>query len=147
MRKRTQRKHYRASNPVKDKITRAKLRSTLLELKVRSYMEDDGEDVTKYLVDLATVIAPVAIGAACQYGKDLPWVRQLLGAMRSIQAMCLNGYRWDSLNAAPLTIALDLAEQHMDEINLSALLIGIEQGLLFGNLIRAHQVTNETVQI
>jgi hypothetical protein len=77
---------------------------------------DDGSDATELLSRLAVVI-----GAPCEAGARLgikdTWVRQLHGALRTIQAMCLNGYVWQSQYALALDRAIEVAGEERHELD------------------------------
>jgi hypothetical protein len=145
MRKHTKRKVYRANHPLKDKIILDHLDKTIRDLKIRFYLASDGDDATPYLAELAHVLTPICVGGSIQFGRETPWVRQLHGALRTLQAMCLDGYRWNAANAAPLNAALEVALANMRVVDLKPLMQGIEEGVVFASYISNHLVTKETV--
>lgn len=120
------------------------LAKMLLSVRINMYMSGKGDDATDILAQLAATVVVVCTGAYISM-PPAPWINQLRGALNTIQAMCLDGYRWDPIYANPLSNAIDIAIEHLREIPTRALLMGAEQGLLYEALIRAHQVTKETV--
>jgi hypothetical protein len=122
--------------------------SQITTARIKLYQAEDGEDAT----DLLSLLA-VVIGTPCDYGALVhgrtDWVRQLHGALRTIQALCLEGYRWRSAYAPAMDRALELAAtQDLGEIT-PDLRKHWEQAWLdachLSNLIDQHAVTADTV--
>lgn len=133
------------SNPVHGAVVRAKLNSAVRDLKIGFLIAETGDDATDNLAELALVLTPICVGGMAQHGREQPWVRVLHGALRTLQAMCLNDYRWDRTYAPALENALDLALAHMPSIETRFLVAATQQGYNFADLIKAHQVTPNTV--
>lgn len=126
----------------------AEFQSQITTVRMRLLMACDGEDATDLLAMLAAVI-----GTPCEYGAMVygrtPWVRQLHGALRTIQTMCLDGYRWQDQYAQAIDSAVELAaSQDLGEVTPAmreqfnqAWLAAIE----FSTLIHSHRVTKDTV--
>jgi hypothetical protein len=83
----------------------------LLTVRISMLSAEDGEDATELLAKLAVVIGTPCEAGARQYGHTEPWVRQLHGALRTIQAMCLQGYRWQAHYALALDRAIEVAAE------------------------------------
>jgi hypothetical protein len=122
--------------------------SQITTARIKLYQAEDGEDATELLSLLAVVI-----GTPCDYGALVhgrtDWVRQLHGALRTIQALCLEGYRWRSAYAPAMDRALELAAtQDLGEIT-PELRKHWEQAWMdachLSNLIDQHAVTADTV--
>lgn len=111
-----------ASNPIARAYERAGAKSAaqraqsefadqLLTTRISMLSAADGEDATELLAKLAVVIGTPCEAGARQYGHTEPWVRQLHGALRTIQAMCLQGYHWQAQYALALDRAIELAAE------------------------------------
>jgi hypothetical protein len=131
-------------------VTRAEseFQSQILTVRTRLMLAEDGEDATELLAMLAVVIGTPCDFGALVYGRT-QWVRQLHGALRTIQAMCLDGYRWRSVYALAIDSAVNLAAtQDIGEVT-PALRKHWEQAWLdanhFSNLIDRHMVDKDTV--
>lgn len=131
-------------------VTRAEaeFQSQITTVRVRLMMAEDGEDATELLAMLAVVI-----GTPCDYGALVhgrtQWVRQLHGALRTIQNMCLDGYHWQVKYALAIDNAVNLAAtQDIGEVT-PDLRQHWEQAWLdanhFSNTISKHLVDKETV--
>lgn len=119
--------------------------SQITTVKIKMLLMEDGEDATDLLSLLATVIgAPAQAGAASGLG-DTAWVRQLRGALRSIQAMCLQGYKWQSAYAMPLTRACEIAEQEQPEVTPAVFVQAWLDASLLSSMIEAHTVDEGSV--
>lgn len=97
--------------------TAAEFNSQLLSTRIKLLSADHGTDATDLLACLAVVIGTPCQAGASQYGHDLPWVRQLHGALRTIQAMCLAGYTWQAQHALALDRALEIAGQQRADLD------------------------------
>lgn len=106
----------------------AELADTLNQVSIWAYGLPDGDNSDKALELLANLGWCIGLGATIAVRLDpaSPQARRLHGALRTVHAMCLAGYRWRSEMAAPmdaaareasaLTIANgDLARQWKDE--------------------------------
>jgi hypothetical protein len=114
--------------------------SQITTVKIKMLMMTDGEDATELLSLLAVVIgAPAQAGAASGL-FDAAWVRQLRGALRSIQAMCLQGYKWQSTYALPLTRACEIAEQEQPEVTPEIFVQAWLDASLMSQMIEAHTI-------
>ena len=131
-------------------VTRAEaeFQSQITTARTRLLLATDGEDATELLGMLAVII-----GTPCDYGALVhgrtPWVRQLHGALRTIQTMCLDGYHWQARYALAIDNAVSLAaSQDIGEVT-PALRKHWEQAWLdanhFSNLIDQHLVDKDTI--
>lgn len=88
----------------------------LMVTRITMVSAEDGEDATELLSRLAVVIGtPCECGA--RQGIKEPWVRQLHGALRTIQAMCLEGYKWQRQYALALDRAIEVAGEERHELD------------------------------
>jgi len=125
--------------------TDAEFQNQITTVKIKMLMADDGEDATETLAVLATVIgAPAQAGAAAGMYNQ-PWVRQLHGALRSIQDMCMHGYTWQSRYALPLTRACEIAGQDQPEVSVDVFIKAWLDACLMSEMIMAHTVDAEAV--
>jgi hypothetical protein len=91
----------------------AAFQSQLLSTRVKLWALTDGDDATDVIAPLMVVIGTVCETGAATFGRDAPWVRQLHGALRTLQSLCIhNGYRWRIEVAPVIDAAIDLAELH-----------------------------------
>lgn len=91
--------------------------SQLLSTRIKLLSATDGEDATDLLACLAVVIGTPCEAGARTLGHDPLWVRQLHGALRTIQEMCLSGYVWRAQYALALDHAVDIAGQQRPELD------------------------------
>lgn len=91
-------------------VTRAEaeFQSQITTVRTRLLLAEDGEDATELLAMLAVVIGTPCDFGALVHGR-VQWVRQLHGALRTIQTMCLDGYRWQAQYALAIDNAVNLA--------------------------------------
>lgn len=123
----------------------AEFQSQITTVKIKMLMSQEGEDATDLLSLLATVIgAPAQAGAAAGL-HHLPWVRQLHGALRSIQDMCLHGYTWQTRYALPLTRACEIAGQDQPAVSPEVFLQAWLDAALMSEMILAHQIDEQAV--
>ena len=109
-----------ARNPISRAFVINRVQAThadrIIIARTQLYQADHGQDATELLASVA-----VCIGGACQLAASLELyqtdarVRMLHGALRTVQAMCLAGYKWQSeyahaLNAAIVTAQALLAD-------------------------------------
>lgn len=92
----------------------------------------------------------IVIGAPCecgarQYGHEPAWVRQLHGAMRSVLAMCLNGYRWDITQTAAIDRALELASEPRPDLDVEVFIDSWKEANGLAMSIERHAVTADQV--
>lgn len=105
---------------------------------------DDGEDATELLSRLAVVIGtPCEAGA--RLGLKTPWVRQLHGALRTIQTMCLDGYAWQSQYALALDRAIEVAGQERHELDAQTFEQAWLEACALSTQIMNHTVTVDAV--
>ena len=123
----------------------AEFQSQITTVKIKMLMAEDGEDATELLSLLAVVIGSPAQAGAAAGMYDQPWVRQLHGALRSIQDMCLHGYRWQSRYALPLTRACEIAGQDQPEVSVDVFMAAWLDACLMSEMILAHTVDAEAV--
>lgn len=106
----------------------AQLADTLNQVSIWAYGLPDGDSSEKALELLANLGWCIGLGATIAVRLDpaSPQARRLHGALRTVHAMCLAGYRWRSEMAAPMDAAAreanaltmangDLARQWKDE--------------------------------
>jgi hypothetical protein len=118
--------------------------SQILTVRVILYSIGHGEDATELLARLAVVIGTPCEAGARQFGK-VPWVSQLHGALRTIQALCLRGYTWDAQYAHPLNAAIDVATQPRPELTPANFVSAwTEASALFETIMR-HKVDAESI--
>lgn len=117
--------------------------------RVDMFMRTDGEDATDLLAAVAVVV-----GSVCQLAATLGMydthsqVRLLHGALRTIQQMCLQGYKWQSAYAPALCNAMDVAEELGRQIRGCTPQQVVQAGTdaeWFAGQIMAHQVTASAV--
>jgi hypothetical protein len=104
-------------NPVERALIVRDIERTRVRLGLSLLMATPDEDSTETLASCAYLIGMVS--QACvnvmSYG-DTPWLRQLHGALRTIQALCLeHSYTIPIGQALGLQRAVDLACEHMTE--------------------------------
>jgi hypothetical protein len=91
----------------------AAFQSQLLSTRIKLWALADGDDATDVIAPLMVVIGTVCETGAATSGRDTPWVRQLHGALRTLQSLCIhNSYRWRTEVTLALDAAIDLAELH-----------------------------------
>lgn len=117
-----------ASNPIAKALERAGAKSQakraqmefadqLLTTRIGMLSAQDGDDATELLAKLAVVIGTPCEAGARLHGHYHPWVRQLHGALRTIQAMCLQGYHWQAHYALALDRAIEIAAEQRDDLD------------------------------
>jgi hypothetical protein len=133
-----------ASNAVR-RASDAAFQSQITTVKIKMLMAEDGEDATELLSILAVVIGTPA-QAGCMAGMhDQPWVRQLHGAMRSVQDMCLHGYQWQTRYALALTRACEIAGEDQPCFSVDVFYRAWLDANSMSELISAHRVDQFTV--
>lgn len=144
------------SNPVARAVHRAEHERTkakaneefcsqILTTRIKAMSADHGSDATELLASLAVAIGTPCEAGAREFGRDHPWVRQLHGALRTIQAMCLAGYRWDSTLAHALDRAIEVAIEHQDAINDETFTAAWLEANGFAGEILRHEVKHNSV--
>lgn len=119
--------------------------SQITTVKIKMLLTHNGEDATELLSQLAVVIgAPAQAGAAAGLYNQ-PWVRQLHGALRTIQDMCLHGYTWQSRYALPLTRACEIAGDDQPSVSADVFFRAWMDASLMSEMILAHTVDSEAV--
>lgn len=123
----------------------AELQSQITTVKIKMLMTPDGEDATELLSILAIVIgAPAQAGAGAGLYNQ-PWVRQLHGALRAIQDMCLHGYRWQSRYALPLTRACEIAGEDRPSVSVDVFFKAWVDASLMSQMILSHTIDDVAV--
>lgn len=85
--------------------------SQLLTTRLKIMLAEDGKDATELLAVLAVVIGtPCEAAARC--GIREPWVRQLHGALKTVESMCLRGYVWRTEYTEAIDRAIEISEEH-----------------------------------
>ena len=145
---------WKKSNPVEAAIQRARVKrqdaeyaSQALTVRLMILEAEDGQDATELLARLAVVIGYPCQAAAEVYGnKALPtWAKQLHGALRTVQQMCLEGYRWQPQYALALDRAVELALQPHPDLTAVAKGIGLIDSNYLADQIHRHEVTPQSV--
>lgn len=127
--------------------TAAEFASQIMGTRLALLSMEEGQDATEILARLAVVIGSPCQACANVYGdKNMPaWGRQLHGALRTIQTMCLEGYRWQSVFALAMDRAVELAAEPRPELTPKAFHAAYLDACHFGNLILSHAVTPQSV--
>jgi hypothetical protein len=98
--------HHAYSHPVARAVAVARLKARARDIKIHLHMLQEGEDCAELLADAAWVISIGAEVALQELTASHSMLRRLHGALRAIQSMCLQGYRWHADQALPLDQAL-----------------------------------------
>jgi len=140
------------SSPVEAAVLRAKANkaarehaTNLLHARLQMWSAVDGEDGTDLLSKLALSIGVPCVAWHDEHGRAEPAVRLLHGALRTIQQMCLEGYRWRSANAPALDRALELASEYRSSARPDLFMQAWIDAVTFSAEILAHKVTSETI--
>lgn len=144
---------WKKSNPVETAIQRANAKrqdaeyaSQVMTVRLMLMTAEEGEDATELLARLSVVIGYHCQAAAQVYGPQMPvWAKQLHGALRTIQQMCLEGYRWQSKYALAMDRAVEVATEPRPELTPEALAIGLLDSNHFADQIHRHEVTPQSV--
>lgn len=145
----TQNPHHQArqraeQSPVGRMVTRdtadAAFKSLIITTRIKILTMDDGADATEILASLAVIVGTVCEAGSRQFGRELPWVRQLHGALRTVLAMCLAGYKWQSKYAAALDCAVGVAAQDRPELDVRIFTNAWDGARGLADIIFAHQV-------
>lgn len=129
-----------ASNPVTIAVVRSQLQRSSTTIRVQLLMTESGEDAADLLSELACLIGAVCIGGSEQFGRT-PWVRQLHGALCTIQDMCLvDNYCWNKTYALALDKATAIAIEHLLSIKPQHLASGMADAQWL-----AHQIKTKTL--
>lgn len=119
--------------------------SQITTVKIKMLMMEDGEDATDLLSLLAVVIGTPAQAASLAGLYDQPWVRQLHGALRTVQDMCLHGYRWQDRYALSLTRACEIASQDQPALSPEVFLQAWADACVMCDMILRHEVDDQVV--
>ena len=113
----------------------------ILKETIKILTMDDGADATEMLASLAVVIGTVCEAGGNQYrAAKPPWVRQLHGALRTVQDMCLHGYLWQSQYAAAMERAIEIASEDRPDLDVRIFFDAWDKAVGVADLIWAHQV-------
>jgi len=85
------------ANPVAKAIAARQITQHLRQIQVLTYLLQDGEECADQLAHMAWVIG---LGCEVAFKTNHPRARYLHGALRTVHAMALAGYRWQG-HAAP----------------------------------------------
>jgi hypothetical protein len=131
------------ANPVAKPYGVAEIGQHIRTLRVQVYVQPDGAECTAVLARLAWILGMAAEAELAANGPT-PALRKLHGALRTVQGMCLAGYRWNVPAPAGLELALVKAEAVLlaHPLHAAAAMPGAQY--LFQR-IEAHQVTPEDV--
>lgn len=126
---------------------RAELASQITKTRLQLYSMAHGQDATEMIAQLM-----VAIGTPCEagaqtpgIGRAAPWVRQLHGALRTLQSMCMAGYRWDSVTAHALDRAIEVAEEERDGISVETFARAWVEANGLAAIVLAHQIDHRSI--
>lgn len=98
-------------NPVAKALAKHQMQQAARDERIATLMLEQDEDATDALAHLGWIIGTGAGTAAAVHGVHSPVMRRLHGALRTVEAMCLqHGYRWQVAQALALQQAL--AEAH-----------------------------------
>lgn len=144
---------WKKGSPIEDAIRRAAAKradaeynSQVLTVRLMILEAEEGQDATELLARLSVVIGYPCQAAAQVHGELMPsWAKQLHGALRTIQQICLEGYKWQSKYALALDRAVEIAAQPHPDLTASAKAIGLIDSNYFADLIHAHAVTPQSV--
>jgi hypothetical protein len=123
----------------------AEFQSQLTTTRIKLWGAADGDDATELLAALSVVIGTPCEAGARVHGRDAPWVRQLHGALRTLQAMCLQGYRWQPQYAPALDAALDIAATAGLDLPTPTFTAAWIEANSFAGQVLAHTVDRETI--
>lgn len=116
-------------------------KSLILTTRIKILTMDDGADATEMLASLAVVIGTICEAGSNQYKAEKPpWVRQLHGALRTVQDMCLNGYLWQAQYAAAMERAVEIASEDRPYLDVRIFFEAWDKAVGFADVIWAHQV-------
>ena len=119
--------------------------SQVLTLRIKLLDAQHGADATELLACLAVVIGTPCEAGARQFGHTPAWVRQLHGALRSITAMCLQGYWWDSTQALALSRAVEIAAEERPELDANTFADAWAEANALCTHILNHSVTPDAI--
>jgi len=91
------------ANPVAKAIAVRQIQQHLRNIQTLAYVLDDGEDAPDQLGHMAWIIG---LGAEVAFAVQSPHARRLHGALRTVHAMALGGYRWQAQQAPVVDAAL-----------------------------------------
>jgi hypothetical protein len=125
----------------------AEFASQLTTTRLALYSMEHGQDATDMLARLMVVIGtPCEAGAQTEsIGRDAPWVRQLHGALRTLQSMCLADYRWDSRYADAIDRAIEVAGEDRTTLPVDNYAKAWIEANGLAHIVWAHQITPESI--
>jgi len=139
----------KAYSPIEIALRKARaedeFRSQVITTRIKLFQAEEGEDATELLSCLAVVIGTPCEAGARQYGHTEPWVRQLHGALRTIQHMCLGGYTWQPQYAHALNRAIEIATEERNDLDNDTFTQAWAEANGLCNQIMAHTVTQESI--
>lgn len=98
-------------NPVAKAVAKRSMAQAARDEGIATLMLQQDEDATDALAHLAWIVGVGCETALAVHGAQSAATRRLHGALRTVQAVCLqHGYRWQAQHAVPLQAAL--AEAH-----------------------------------
>lgn len=98
-------------NPVAKAVAKRSMEQAARDERIATLMLEQDEDATDALAHLAWIVGVGCETALAVHGAQSAATRRLHGALRTVQAVCLqHGYRWQAQHAVPLQAAL--AEAH-----------------------------------
>jgi len=139
-----QQKNTASNSPVGRSINKARsdfeFKNQIFSLRIKILEMVDGCDATETLASLAVVIGTVAQAGASQYGSEPAWVRQLHGALRTVEMMCHDGYKWQSKYAAAMEIAVGIASQDRPDLDEKTFISAWDAAIGFADQIFDHNI-------
>jgi hypothetical protein len=141
--------HTAQNSPVGRVINKARsafeFKNQIFSLRIQILEMIDGCDATETLASLAVVIGTVAQAGASQHGSEPAWVRQLHGALRTVEAMCHAGYKWQAKYSAAMEIAVGIAAQDRPELDPDSFMAAWDLAVGFADRIFDHNIADEEV--
>jgi len=141
--------HSAENNPVGRSINKARsnfeFKNQIFSLRIKILEMQDGCDATETLASLAVVIGTVAQAGASQFGSEPAWARQLHGALRTVQTMCREGYKWQSKYSAAMEVAVGIAAQDRPELDADTFIAAWDAAVGFADRIFDHNISDEEV--
>jgi hypothetical protein len=98
-------------NPVARAVAKHAMEQAARTERIATLLMQQDEEATETLAHLAWIVGVGCETALQVHGPQSPLTKRLHGALRTVQAMCLqHAYRWQAQHAVPLQAAL--AEAH-----------------------------------
>lgn len=105
-------------NPVARAIARAKLKQSILDVKLKLFLMQKGEPCADFLLGISQIIG--VVGYACELdpkqGPEVPALRVLRGGLSACQQL-VDTDKWDPKQAVAIEAAIDAAAALNDVVN------------------------------